>query len=389
MAIHDPRNAVERGWLDEVVLEHGQLPLWSESEEAPSPGGPALCAVWVHRSAGHPRGARGEVAGGHIARTGTELRQLEGRGRPGVEGPRPRRVGPVRRAALALRVRQLLLSARASRAATRRAASRARSAGSAAAISSRSRTSASMAELNELLAAATAATTTGVASRTGGSRVGEHFALEAEALRPLPAERVRRRGGRLASGRPQEPGVGARRVSTRSRPATSAGASMSASAPRPSRCSTAPTVVASPCPGPQRRRGAGAGPLPRGAAPQARGAARRPRRWPGPAPPARSAPTHERFWAEARRRLGDRDGTRALIEVLLAHRQPPRRRGHRRHATRALDAGLRRPGGRGDRSPQARRDSRPRAGRPDRRRLARFDRPPPTLADYDDLLEAQ
>lgn len=30
--------------------------------------------------------------------------------------------------------------------------------------------------------------------------------------------------------------------------------------------------------------------------------------------------THERFWAEARRRLGDRDGTRALIEVLLLHR---------------------------------------------------------------------
>ena len=33
--------------------------------------------------------------------------------------------------------------------------------------------------------------------------------------------------------------------------------------------------------------------------------------------------THERFWAQARRRLGDRDGTRALIEVLLAHRLLP------------------------------------------------------------------
>lgn len=30
--------------------------------------------------------------------------------------------------------------------------------------------------------------------------------------------------------------------------------------------------------------------------------------------------THERFWATARRRLGDADGTRALIGVLLAHR---------------------------------------------------------------------
>jgi transposase len=33
--------------------------------------------------------------------------------------------------------------------------------------------------------------------------------------------------------------------------------------------------------------------------------------------------THERFWAEARRRLGDRDGTKALVEVLLAHRRLP------------------------------------------------------------------
>jgi hypothetical protein len=31
-------------------------------------------------------------------------------------------------------------------------------------------------------------------------------------------------------------------------------------------------------------------------------------------------PTHERFWSQARRRLGDRDGTRVLIEVLLLHR---------------------------------------------------------------------
>jgi hypothetical protein len=31
-------------------------------------------------------------------------------------------------------------------------------------------------------------------------------------------------------------------------------------------------------------------------------------------------PAHERLWTEARRRLGDRDGTRALIEVLLLHR---------------------------------------------------------------------
>jgi hypothetical protein len=32
---------------------------------------------------------------------------------------------------------------------------------------------------------------------------------------------------------------------------------------------------------------------------------------------------HERFWRRARRRLGDAAGTRALIEVLLLHRQLP------------------------------------------------------------------
>ena len=31
-------------------------------------------------------------------------------------------------------------------------------------------------------------------------------------------------------------------------------------------------------------------------------------------------PTHERFWAQARRRLGDANGTRGMVEVLLAHR---------------------------------------------------------------------
>ena len=33
--------------------------------------------------------------------------------------------------------------------------------------------------------------------------------------------------------------------------------------------------------------------------------------------------THERFWAEARRRLGDGAGTRALIGVLLLQRRLP------------------------------------------------------------------
>jgi len=34
-------------------------------------------------------------------------------------------------------------------------------------------------------------------------------------------------------------------------------------------------------------------------------------------------PTHDQFWVEARRQLGDRDGTRALIKVLLTHREVP------------------------------------------------------------------
>ena len=97
-------------------------------------------------------------------------------------------------------------------------------------------------------------------------------------------------------------------------------------------------------------------------------------------------PTHERFWVQARRQLGDRDGTKAIIEVLLAHRLLPadaviagmsaaltvgcvdpavvviEARKHAQHATAAvIPIGA----------------------------LARFDRPPPTLGGYDDLLEAQ
>jgi len=34
-------------------------------------------------------------------------------------------------------------------------------------------------------------------------------------------------------------------------------------------------------------------------------------------------PTHERFWARARRKHGDATGTRAVIEVLLLHRNLP------------------------------------------------------------------
>ncbi len=96
-------------------------------------------------------------------------------------------------------------------------------------------------------------------------------------------------------------------------------------------------------------------------------------------------PTHERFWAEARRRLGDRQGTSALIEVLLAHRRLPHQ---------ALVAGMEAALAVGAVDPavvviEARRaaaDSS--APAVPIGTLARFDRPLPSLANYDDLLEA-
>jgi transposase len=98
------------------------------------------------------------------------------------------------------------------------------------------------------------------------------------------------------------------------------------------------------------------------------------------------SPTHEEFWETARRRLGDGDGTRALIEVLLAHRQLP-------HA--AMVTGMAAALAAGSVDPQvvlvqARRAAEigPPAPVVPIGVLARFDRPTPTLGHYDDLLEA-
>ena len=97
--------------------------------------------------------------------------------------------------------------------------------------------------------------------------------------------------------------------------------------------------------------------------------------------------THERFWAEARRRLGDRDGTRALIEVLLLHRSIP---------ADALIAGIQRALTAGSIDAaviaiEARRAGEPAVATvvPIGEGLSRFDRPAPSIANYDDLLEAQ
>jgi transposase len=96
---------------------------------------------------------------------------------------------------------------------------------------------------------------------------------------------------------------------------------------------------------------------------------------------------HERFWAEARRRLGDRDGTRALIEVLLLHRSIP---------ADALVAGIERALSAGSLDPaviaiEARRAEEPAVATivPIGEGLSRFDRPAPSITAYDQLLEAQ
>lgn len=95
--------------------------------------------------------------------------------------------------------------------------------------------------------------------------------------------------------------------------------------------------------------------------------------------------THDRFWAEARKRRGDRDGTKAVIEVLLAHRILP---------ADALVAGMQAALALGVVDPEvvvieARKQAET-AVAPviPIGALARFDRPPPVLAHYDDLLEA-
>jgi transposase len=96
--------------------------------------------------------------------------------------------------------------------------------------------------------------------------------------------------------------------------------------------------------------------------------------------------SHEAFWAEARRRLGDKEGTKALIEVLLAHRS---------QSANALVLGLDRALAVGSVDPavvliEARKTT---SGLetsvvPIGAALGRFDRPAPTIAQYDDLLEA-
>jgi transposase len=93
---------------------------------------------------------------------------------------------------------------------------------------------------------------------------------------------------------------------------------------------------------------------------------------------------HERFWAEARHRQGDRDGTRALIEVLLLHRTM---------AATAVIAGMQAALAAGSTSPavvaiEARRSAENgQAPLPMGEGLARFERAKPSTEKYDQLLE--
>jgi hypothetical protein len=92
--------------------------------------------------------------------------------------------------------------------------------------------------------------------------------------------------------------------------------------------------------------------------------------------------SHQGYWDAARRARGDAAGTRALIEVLLAHRSMP---------AAALVAAMDRAIASGALDPQlvlidARREQAPVAAVIPIGVLARYDRPAPTLNDYDQLL---
>src|SRR6266567_3502621 len=95
---------------------------------------------------------------------------------------------------------------------------------------------------------------------------------------------------------------------------------------------------------------------------------------------------HQRFWDSARRARGDGAGTRALIEVLLAHRQLPAEA-----VLAGIDAALKV----GSTDPalvciEARRiiDTPACPVIPITQALQRYDRPAPTLGGYDTLLDA-
>ena len=219
--------------------------------------------------------------------------------------------------------------------------------------------------------------------------VGEHFALEAHTLRPLPAEPFDTSAAADATGSTPSRGSVSASASTRCRSATSGAASTSGSAPTPSRSSTAARSVA-----------AMPGPSPRAArswcwTTTSRCCACKPGALPGATALARARASGA-FGADARTVLDRRPAAGSAtgpapapsIEVLLAHRMLP--------ADAVRIAGIaagarrrrRRPRGRDRRSPPGRRRTAAPSVVPIGDGLARYDRPPPTIGHYDQLLEA-
>ena len=95
---------------------------------------------------------------------------------------------------------------------------------------------------------------------------------------------------------------------------------------------------------------------------------------------------HQRFWVLARHRLGDQAGTRALVEVLLAHRALSAE-AIRRALAACVDSGVVDPD---VVIVEARRaEDKHHAVVVPIGALVRYDRPPPTIAHYDQLLEAR
>jgi len=98
----------------------------------------------------------------------------------------------------------------------------------------------------------------------------------------------------------------------------------------------------------------------------------------------RFSPAHDRFFEAARRRLGERDGTKALIGVLLAHRVLP---------FEAVVAGIEGALSVGSLDPDVvivegrKATERRGAGPTELPGLTHFDRPTPSLNGYDELLE--
>jgi hypothetical protein len=103
-------------------------------------------------------------------------------------------------------------------------------------------------------------------------------------------------------------------------------------------------------------------------------------------------PTHQRYWDATRRVMGDARGTRALVEVLLAHRTLPASDLAAAMDT-AMTTGLVNPEvviidarRRATPTTLTAQESGAAVARPDGRDLSRYDRPAPSLTGYDDLL---